>query len=214
MFVGWHASSSWKVQQSSLSSSDYKGTSFFLYFFVTSLSFLLSWVANTQRNHWIKSVPQTNVLWAGLRQLPSGSPLWMSNVWCSEMPGWRTRSVILSNLALRCCYMLGCNNGIGGFHESWNLVIFRDLKLPDFSLHENWVPRHRRHAHTNWRRSEMGARAFCTLSQKFFGNQATVAMERNDWRDEPGWLPRGVGYLPRNQNRYQASSNSKTASIR
>ena len=70
----------------------------------------------------------------------------------------------------------------------------------------------RRPAHTNGLRSEMGARAFCTLGQKFSGNQATALMERNNWHDKPGWLPTGVGDLPRHPNRYQASSNSKTAS--
>jgi len=83
--------------------------SFFLSFFlVTSLSLILSWVANTQRNHWtnLKSVRPTNVLWAGLRRLPSGNPLRLPNVWRLEMSGWRTWSEILSNLALRCCYML------------------------------------------------------------------------------------------------------------
>ena len=42
----------------------------------------------------------------GLRRLPSGSLLRMSTVWCAEMPGWRTRSLILSNLARRWCHML------------------------------------------------------------------------------------------------------------
>ena len=42
----------------------------------------------------------------GLRRRPPDSPLRMSTVWRAEMPGWRTQSLILSNIALSWYNML------------------------------------------------------------------------------------------------------------